>query len=92
MNRQMTAAPTIEIASGRKTKTLASASRLIRSNSVATARPIPTLPPVPSTSQMMLLRKASHISGEVRTKPHVLSGAPFSVKLATIVATAGTMR
>ena len=63
--RQMTLAPTNEIASGRKMKVLASASRLTRSTSAANARPMTTLPPVPSTSHSMLLRNALSMLGSV---------------------------
>ena len=56
MNRQMTDAPMNEIASGRKMKVFASASRLTRSTRAAIRRPSTTLPAVATTSQMTLLR------------------------------------
>ena len=56
MKRQITDAPTNEIASGRKMNVLARDSRLTRSNSAANSSPSSTVPPVPTMSQMTLLR------------------------------------
>ena len=63
----MTDAPTSEMASGRKTKVFASASRLTRSNSAAMNSPRMTAPPVPTMSQMTLLRR---ICGEFGLDHH----------------------
>ena len=67
MKPQMTEAPTSEIASGRNTKVLASASRLTRSNSPAIRRPSSTLAPVPKISHRALLRRIVRNSGSVST-------------------------
>ena len=50
------------------------------------ASPSPTAPAVPTTSQMMLLRMASTSRAGEDEAPRSSSGAPGSVKLATIVA------
>ena len=64
MKRQITDAPMNEIASGRKMNVLASDSRLTRSTSPAISRPSRTLPPVPTISQMMLLRMMPRNCGD----------------------------
>ena len=48
---------------------LTSDSALTRSTRVAMTRPMITLPPVTSTSQSALLRRAMSMSGSVKTNP-----------------------
>ena len=78
MKRQMTDAPMNEIASGRKMKVLASDSRLTRSTRPAISRPSRTLPPVPTMSQMMLLRM---IADELRLKQLLVVRQRIAVRL-----------
>ncbi len=63
--RQMTDAPTSEIASGRKTNVLATDSCLTRSNKAAMSRPRPTEPATPTTSQRTLLKYMAWLAGVV---------------------------
>src|SRR5687768_15951812 len=92
-NLQMTVAPTREIASGVKMKTLASASRLMRSKSAAMTRPRPTLKPVTATSQIALFRKISRNAPVPRLVQLARVNASLSSwKLRITVATAGYTR
>jgi len=65
----MTAAPTAEIAIGRKIRDLATGSqRPMRSTNTAMTNPIETTKPVTKISHRTLLRKASSMSGLVSAK------------------------
>ena len=64
--RQMTLAPTNEIAIGRKIRVFATRSSRERSTSTAMARPRPVLTAVPKTSHRTLFRIAVTISGLVK--------------------------
>ena len=65
----MTVAPTSEMASGVKMKTLARDSRRMRSKRAAVSRPRPTLPDVATRSQRTLLRRISRNGARGEARP-----------------------
>ena len=87
----MTDAPTSEMASGRKTKVLATDSYLTRSNRAAMSRPSPTAPATPTTSQRMLLMYIWWLAGLVSAHSQLARPAP-SVSDLTMVETTGQTR